>query len=40
MLEFKRKDQEIRKEAMFFNCAHFVESLQVFLVFMMLVNVV
>jgi len=40
MLEFKRKDQEIQKEAIFFNCAHLIESLQVFLVFMMLVNVV
>jgi len=24
MLEFKRKDQEIQKEAIFFNCAHFI----------------
>jgi len=24
-LEFKRKDQEIQKEAMFFNCAHFID---------------
>jgi len=30
----------IQKEAIFFNCVHFIESLQVFLVFMMLVNVV
>jgi len=25
VLEFKRKDQEIQKEAIFFNCAHFID---------------
>jgi len=24
-LEFKHKDQEVQKEAMFFNCAHFID---------------